>query len=509
MHNKILNIKSLAKKIHHLKLKNKKVVLCHGVFDVLHIGHINHFNSAKKLGDVVVVSVTPDKYVNKGPNRPIFSLKLRMQSLAALKNIDYVTANISDTAIYPIINLKPNIYCKGQDYKDSKLDVTGNIKKELKAIKKVGGGIYYTKDELFSSSKVINESSLNLTDQQEKFLKSIKNDKNKQNLNIQKTTSSFSKLKVLVIGETIIDEYVYCDALGKSGKEPVLAVKNLYSKKFLGGTLSIARNLSNFCKKVTVLSYIGEKKEQLNFLKTNLKKNINPIFIPKKNACTIVKKRFVDEVSKMKILGVYSIEDQLINEKEEKILIKNLLQQIKKHDLVIVSDFGHGLITDRIAKLIVKKSKFIAVNAQLNAANVGFHTISKYKKADLIIINENEMRHELRNKSERLEILLKQLSKKINSKVTTVTSGNRGSTTFLKKNNKIIKCPAFAFKVLDKIGAGDTMLAFLAMSVFEKIDIKLSMFISSLAAAFNVESEANSKLIQKDELIRSAEAYLK
>ena len=115
-----------------LKLKNKKVVLCHGVFDVLHIGHINHFNSAKKLGDVVVVSVTPDKYVNKGPNRPIFSLKLRMQTLAALKNIDYVTANISDTAIYPIINLKPNIYCKGQDYKDSKLDVTGNIKKELK-----------------------------------------------------------------------------------------------------------------------------------------------------------------------------------------------------------------------------------------------------------------------------------------------------------------------------------------------------------------------------------------
>ena len=138
---------------------------------------------------------------------------------------------------------------------------------------------------------------------------------------------------------------------------------------------------------MTVLSYIGEKKEQLNFLKTNLKKNINPIFIPKKNACTIVKKRFVDEVSKMKILGVYSIEDQLINEKEEKILIKNLLQQIKKHDLVIVSDFGHGLITDRIAKLIVKKSKFIAVNAQLNAANVGFHTISKYKKADLIILH--------------------------------------------------------------------------------------------------------------------------
>ena len=122
--------------------------------------------------------------------------------------------------------------------------------------------------------------------------------------------------------------------------------------------------------------------------------------IPKSNACTIVKKRFVDDINKTKILGVYSIEDQLINNSEEKFVIKNILKQIRQHDLVIVSDFGHGLITDKIAKLLIQKSKFIAVNAQLNAANIGFHTISKYKKADLVIINENEMRHELRNKSE-------------------------------------------------------------------------------------------------------------
>ena len=509
MNNKILNIKSLAQKIKYFKLKKKRIVLCHGVFDILHIGHINHFNSAKKLGDILVVSVTPDKYVNKGPNRPIFPIKLRMEALAALKNVDYVTANTSDTAIQPILTLKPNIYCKGKDYKNSQLDITGNIKKELKAIKSVNGQINYTEDELYSSSRIINDSSYNLTDSQESFLRLLKNEKNKKSLNIQKITSSFSNLKVLVIGETIIDEYVYCDALGKSGKEPVLAVKSLYSKKFLGGTLSIAKNLSNFCKKVTVLSYIGEKKEQLNFLKKNLNKNIHTIMIPKSNACTIVKKRFVDDINKTKILGVYSIEDQLINNSEEKFVIKNILKQIRQHDLVIVSDFGHGLITDKIAKLLIQKSKFIAVNAQLNAANIGFHTISKYKKADLVIINENEMRHELRNKSEGVDSLLKQLSKRINSKIITVTSGNKGSTTFLKKNNKLINCPAFAFKVLDKIGAGDTMLAFLALSVFKKIDIKFSMFLSSLAAAFNVENEANSKVIKKDELIRSAEAYLK
>ena len=137
----------------------------------MHIGHINHFNSAKKLGDILVVSVTPDKYVNKGPNQPIFPIKLRMEALAALKNVDYVTANTSDTAIQPILTLKPNIYCKGKDYKNSQLDITGNIKKELKAIKSVNGQINYTEDELYSSSRIINDSSYNLTDSQEKLFK--------------------------------------------------------------------------------------------------------------------------------------------------------------------------------------------------------------------------------------------------------------------------------------------------------------------------------------------------
>ena len=96
------------------------------------------------------------------------------------------------------------------------------------------------------------------------FLNSLKKDKEIKKFDPSKLIKSFKSLKVLVIGETIIDEYIYCDALGKSGKEPVLAVKYLKSKKIIGGTMSIAKNLSSFCKKITVLSYVGEKKEQLN-----------------------------------------------------------------------------------------------------------------------------------------------------------------------------------------------------------------------------------------------------
>ena len=109
---KIHNLSSLKKIISKYKNQKKRIVLCHGVFDLLHIGHIKHFKEAKDLGDILVVTVTPDRYVNKGPNRPIFSINARMESIAALKDVDYVAPNISETAITPIQILKPNIYTK-------------------------------------------------------------------------------------------------------------------------------------------------------------------------------------------------------------------------------------------------------------------------------------------------------------------------------------------------------------------------------------------------------------
>ena len=280
---KIISIEALAKTISKLKARGKKIVLCHGVFDLLHIGHINHFKEAKKLGDILVVTVTQDKFVNKGPNRPIFLLNTRMESIAALKDIDYVAPNMFSNVIQLIKMLKPNIYCKGKDYKSYNLDVTNQIKKEALAIKSVGGRIIHTVTKLFSSSKIINQTNLNLTNEQKSFINKIKKNKNFNNdSKILSIMNSFSDLKVLVIGETIIDEYVYCEALGKSSKEAILVVRDISKERYLGGTAAIARNLSSFCKKITLFTNIGQKNNEKKFIKNNLEKNIKTIFLKKK-----------------------------------------------------------------------------------------------------------------------------------------------------------------------------------------------------------------------------------
>ena len=153
---KILDIKKLAKKIEDLKSRGKRIVHCHGCFDLMHPGHIKYFQAAKKMGDFLVVTVTPDIYVDKGPGRPIFAENLRTESIAALECVDFVAINKWPTAVETLKLLKPSIYVKGQEFENLE-DKTGKLQKELEAIKEVGAEIGFTHEIVFSSTKLINE----------------------------------------------------------------------------------------------------------------------------------------------------------------------------------------------------------------------------------------------------------------------------------------------------------------------------------------------------------------
>ena len=506
MQNKILTIKELKLKIEKLRKKKKTFVLCHGVFDLLHLGHINHFNEAKKNGDILIVSLTSDKYVNKGPGRPAFNEKMRLEAISSLSVVDFVVLSNSKTSVPIIKEIKPNIYCKGPDYKDHKNDITNEIKNEIKTLKEIKGKIFYTSGKTFSSSNLINTFNFS-SSSQHNSLKKIR--KNSTFLDIKLKIDSLKKLKILVIGETIIDNYVFCDALGKSGKEPVLALRKIKNEEYLGGAAAIAGHLSSFSNDLKLLTMIGEKNDRLNTIKSLLSKNIKLEYIQKKNSPTIYKRRFLDNVSKNKLLGVYDLNDESLKQDQEKVFLKKLKKNIPMYDLVIVTDYGHGFISSKAADIICKKSKFISLNAQINAANVGYHTMQKYKNLDCLIINENEIRQELRDKNGDLEVLMKHLAKKQNITDLVVTRGDQGSILFNKSKNLFEKCDAFSKKTLDKVGAGDTMLSLISICLKRGMTKSLSLFIGSLAAAYSVETMGNKYYVKKDKILKSIEHLLK
>ncbi len=503
---KFFDLKELSNLL-KIKHKNKKIVLCHGVFDVIHIGHIEHFEQAKKQGDILIVSITADQFVSKGPNRPAFNQNIRIKALSAITSIDYVCLSHSYTAINTIKILKPNFYCKGLEYKNQTNDLTGEIKNEINVLKKNKGKIFFTTGTISSSSKLLNKYFDNISNQQASTINKIK--KNFSFFQIKEKIRKFKNDTALVIGETIIDEYNFTEALGKSGKEPNLVLRDLSSELYIGGAAATAINISNFAKKVYLLTFLGENSEYLKFIKKNLPTNVEIHFLKKKNSPTIVKKRYIDLVSKNKLLGVYKINDEPLDKTQEKVLNKKFSQLSKKSNLIVVSDYGHGFIPKSLIKKLNYSKQTVALNAQINASNVSFHSLNEYKNIDCVIINERELRHQLRNRNSDIKQLLKKISFEQKYKNIIVTRGSQGAIMFDSKFKKMYFCSAFANKIVDKVGSGDSMLSLVSLSVKNKIDKDLTLLIGSLAAADSVEHFANKSSFKKVKLLKNLEHLLK
>ena len=466
--------------------KNKKVVLCHGVFDLLHLGHIKYFKSAKKFGDVLVVSVTSDRFVNKGPGRPVFNLKQRTQFLSEINCIDYVCVSEDSTAVKIINKIKPNFYCKGPDYSYRQIKTDINLKEEIYATEKNFGKFISMNEQSFSSSKLINLHEMqDLDDSCKKFVGNIKKIYEPQS--ILKEIKKTQKLKVLIIGETIIDRYIFTETVGKSGKEPILIFKKINEKKFLGGVGYIANLLSSFVKKVKIASFLGDHQDEFSFIKKNLNKKIKYKFFTKKNSPTINKLRYVDDYRKGKIFGVYNINDNFISQNEEKKFISYLKKELKKHDVIIVADYGHGILTKNVRNKILKYEDKLFLNTQINSFNRGFHTLFNYKKIYTLVINESELRYELRNKNLNVDELAKLLCKKIKLKNLIITKGKNGANYYSNGNKTKIYCPAFGTNPVDAIGAGDALFAISSIALGAGTKPTIATLIASLGAAYSID----------------------
>ena len=501
-----LKIEKLQKKIKNLKKRNKKIVLCHGVFDLVHLGHIKHFKSAKSFGDYLIVSITGNKHIKKGPGRPIFNQQQRQEFLKEIKIIDEVIFSSSDSSEDVIKMIKPDFYVKGPDYKINKLDKSKKIFLEKKLVEKFGGQIKYTDDITFSSTNIINANNYIFNEDQRIFIDRLK--KKFSYKLISHLISKLKKINVVIIGELIIDNYCFGNIIGKSGKEPHLVLKREKEEHYLGGSGAIARHISSFVKKIELISPFGGEKFYKNLMKKKFDKNIKVNFFKSdKNFKTIVKTRFVDEVSKYKLFGSYILPDESSDAVEKK-TIKFIKNKTKLCDIIIVSDYGHNFISKNILKEIKKTKKFLSVTTQINASNQGYHSINKFNGFDLMVINENELRQENKDLKTDIKILSKNLvkNKKINKLI--VTAGKKGAF-LIDKNLKSYYCPAFAKSSVDKVGAGDAMLSLTSLGLKLNFDPELVLFIGSIAAAISVESIGNKDTIDFYKLDRVIEHLLK
>ena len=503
---KIKLLPDLATTLAGLRGQGRKVVHCHGVFDLLHVGHLRYFQEAKAMGDVLVVTLTTDKFVNKGPHRPAFPEQLRAEALAGLECVDFVAINPHPTAVEAIRLLKPDVYVKGPDYADTSKDVTGKIHEEEEAVKSVGGRIAFTTGEIFSSTSLINQHMSTLPPEVQAYLADFA--RRHPAREVLDYVEKAKGLKVLLVGEPIIDEYVYCEAIGKSSKEPTMVVKRLSDEKFAGGILAAANHVSSFCDEVGVITQLGTENSHEAFIESKLRPNIKRIFLHRKNSPTIVKRRLVENYFFLKLMEVYEINDAALSPEEDDAVCQALMEHVPKYDVVIVIDFGHSMLSQRARKILRERAKFLAVNAQCNAGNLGHHALSKYLGVDYMTATETEVRIESRDRHGDVKALTQEVYGKLGCKRLIVTRGKNGCLC-CDPQEGLIQIPAVAGKVVDRIGAGDAFLSVSALLAAQGAPMDVVGFAGNAAGALAVATVANREPIDRVAYFKQIESLLK
>jgi rfaE bifunctional protein nucleotidyltransferase chain/domain len=502
---RIVSLDQLNAWVHAARNQGLRVVHCHGVFDMLHLGHMRHFEKARSLGDRLVVTVTPDCYVNKGPHRPVFGEQLRAEAVAALTCVDMVAINRWPTAIEVIRLLEPDCFVKGSEFKDTSVDLTGAVAEEKAAVEALGGQMVFTEDLTFSSSHLINRHLQVFSPEASTFLASLAS-----RLTLSKILGylkAASKLKVLIVGESIVDEYVYCESIGKAGKEPVLAALQQSSEKFAGGSLSVVNHLAGFCSEVALLTVLGGRDSQEDFIRAQLNPAVQVHFLYQEGAPTIVKRRYMEMYPFQRLFEIYEMNDE-IDDQLHRAFCGRLSDLIGGYDLVIVCDHGHGLIGSEAVRMLHGRSRFLAVSAQMNAGNYGFHTISKYPRSDYFCLTEREARLDVRSRGRRIEEILEELSVRLNCPQLTLTRGQLGCLCY-RRGEGFLEAPALALKVVDRTGAGNAVLAVSSLFAVQEAPLDLLGFMANVAGAHAVATVGYRQSINPTALVRTIESLLK
>lgn len=491
-----------------LKQDNNVIALCHGVFDVVHPGHIIHLEQAKEMGDILVVSITAAKYVRKGPGRPYFNDEMRMKFLEALECVDYVILSEGYTVDDIVESVEPDIYVKGEEYARAEDDITGKINEEKALVERHGGRIQYTTGQTYSSTKLINTVMAGLPEEVLQYAEKFKHAHSMEE--VRTYAEKASTLKILVVGDVIIDKYTYCKVQGLMSKDTGYSARISYSEEYLGGSIAVARHLASFSNHVTLLAMMGDEPDIQKRLNNELSSQMELQLFADDTFPTIVKHRYLTRNEKReeyrKVLAVNNIpERQRYGEIARKQFLDKLAESIADYDAVFLCDFGHGLVDEATMELIQEKARFLILNCQTNSTNKGMNIITKYHRADAFALDQQELKLAFPMYVDDEELAFKKMAEHLhgNGWLTRGSSGAYGI-----KDDEIHECPAFTLSVKDTVGAGDAFFAVAGLYAVLGASVEMGTFVGNIAGALGANIVGNKEAVEKVNVLKYANTLL-
>ena len=506
---KVVPFESARAAFEALRCQGKRIVQSHGIFDLIHPGHICHLEEARALGDVMVVTITADKQVQKGPGRPYFNQNLRVKSIAALSCVDFVVVVPFTGAVEAIEAVRPHIYCKGKEYEDPDFDTEGGLKDEVAAVKGLGGEIRYIGSIKYSSTKLLNQYFDHLSIPVIAFCNNLATRYTRRNF--VEAVENFGGMKVLIIGDTIFDRYSYVKVQGLTSKNRILSGRFLNQQTQCGGALAVFRHVKQFTDKVKFISLVGTEP----WVDEALRRNLGPdedLVVRDSEFTTIIKERFVeprmDGSELSKLFSVNFIDAGQPTKQALDQLESRIYQEIPKCDAVLLLDFGHGLMQSRLRQIVQETAPFLALNCQTNSNNHGFNIISRqYQRADAFTLDEQEIMLSVARRHVDFAQELSLLKNSFRSRYAWLTRG-AVQTIGIADGESACLCPPLETDVVDTIGAGDAFFSVAALAAVRRLPVDLATFLGQLAGAQAVKIVGNERPISKQVLLKAGMSLL-
>lgn len=485
--NKIKTLEELAAIIGP-RPRDKKVIMCHGAFDLVHPGHVRHLAYAKSKADILIASLTGDEHITKANFRPYVPEDLRAYNLSAFEMVDYVIIDRNPTPIENLKRLEPDFFAKGYEYVDG--DIPPKTREEMETLEAYGGLMIFTPgDIVYSSSRFIETTPPNIST--EKLMVLLQ----QEGIDFEELYTAiegFKGLKVHVVGDTIIDTLTCCTMIGGMTKTPTISVRYQEKKDFVGGAGIVAKHFRAAGAKVTFSTVLGSD-ELARFALNDLEQSgVDTLAIIDSTRPTTNKNVIL--AGDYRMLKVDTLDNRPISGE----IVEKLRQQLidTEADIVVFSDFRHGIFNKHtIADLIlaIPEGAFRVADSQV-ASRWG--NITEFPGFDLITPNEGEARFALGDQDSAVRPLATALFERAKCKTLILKLGERGILTYRSRPPEdprtVVSLDTFAKGVVDPVGAGDALLAYASLGLFAGGGNEvIASILGCIAAGLECEYEGN------------------
>ncbi|WP_413992688.1 PfkB family carbohydrate kinase [Labrys okinawensis] len=465
----------------------KRAIMCHGVFDVVHPGHLRHLIYAKGKADILIASVTADRHITKGLHRPHVPQDLRALNLAAFELIDYVVIDPNATPIENIRIIQPDFLAKGYEYTANGLPP--KTAEEAEVLRSYGGDIIFTPgDIVYSSSKLIN---LKAPDLKLEKLQIFMERQGTTFDDLRRTLDALAGHRLHVVGDTIVDSYTNCTMIGGQTKTPTMSVLFESRTDYVGGAGIVAKHCRAAGAHVTFSTVLGNDSYR-DFVIDDLRgAGIDVKATIDKGRPTVNKNAVV--VGGYRLLKIDTLDNSSISDG----ILAAMTSTVRNTaaDGVIYADFRHGIFNRRTIPSFIDAIPEGAYRVADSQVASRWGNITEFKGFDLITPNEREARFALADQDSGIRPLASQLYDQARCKLLILKLGERGVLTCNSTDHESLDSffviDSFVENLVDPVGAGDALLAYSTLAMLAGKDETQAAILGSMAAGCECEFDGN------------------